>query len=96
MQSVFSLRQIYKTFFINKNRLINNQSYPNDKLFSRVCIENPISFHCSRHTFGSSYELGVPILVIRDLLGHRDLKTTQIYAKVADPLKNSEMDKWNT
>ena len=40
--------------------------------------------HKMRHTFASNLAMsGVPLLQIRDLLGHTDLKTTQIYAHVA-------------
>ena len=59
-------------------------------------INKHISFHCSRHTFATNcLNLGIKMPVIRDLLGHKDLKTTAIYVKVADPLKNIEMEKWN-
>jgi integrase len=55
-----------------------------------------ISFHCSRHTFAiNSFILGIPLEVVSKILGHSDLKTTQIYAKVVDSLMNREMDKWN-
>jgi integrase len=40
--------------------------------------------HKMRHTFASTLAMsGVHLLQIRDLLGHTDLKTTQIYAHVA-------------
>ncbi|MEY5048944.1 MAG: hypothetical protein RLZZ175_2303 [Bacteroidota bacterium] len=55
-----------------------------------------ITFHCSRHTFAiNSLILGIPLEVVSKILGHSDLKTTQIYAKVVDSLTNREMDKWN-
>ena len=55
-----------------------------------------ITFHCSRHTFAiNSLILGIPIEVVSKILGHSDLTTTQIYAKVVDSLMNREMDKWN-
>lgn len=59
-------------------------------------IQKTISFHCARHTFATvELTLGIPMEVISKLLGHRDLKTTQIYAKVIDTLKIKEMNKWN-
>jgi integrase len=55
-----------------------------------------ITFHCSRHTFAiNSLILGIPLEVVSKILGHSDLTTTQIYAKVVDSLTNREMDKWN-
>jgi integrase len=46
-------------------------------------IKKKISFHCSRHTF-ATLVLGSnqPIEVVSKLLGHQDIKTTQIYAKI--------------
>jgi site-specific recombinase XerD len=38
--------------------------------------------------------LGIPIEVIQKVLGHKDLKTTAIYAKIRDGLKEKEMQKW--
>ena len=59
-------------------------------------IQKTISFHCARHTFATvGLTVGIPMEVISKLLGHRDLKTTQIYAKVIDTLKIKEMEKWN-
>ncbi|MBL4673591.1 MAG: site-specific integrase, partial [Arenicella sp.] len=41
-----------------------------------------------RHTFGSRLAIaGVDILVIRDLMGHTDVKTTQIYAHLCPKQK---------
>jgi integrase/recombinase XerD len=55
-----------------------------------------ITFHCSRHTFAiNSLILGIPLEVVSKILGHTELKTTQIYAKVVDNLVNREMKKWN-
>jgi site-specific recombinase XerD len=59
-------------------------------------IKKTISFHCARHTFATcSIDLGMPLEVISKLLGHKDLKTTQIYAKILDSVKIKEMGKWN-
>lgn len=59
-------------------------------------INKPITFHSGRHTFATvSIELGIPIEVISKILGHSDIKITQIYAKILDPVKFKEMEKWN-
>ncbi|MCF0070787.1 tyrosine-type recombinase/integrase [Dyadobacter sp. CY261] len=52
-----------------------------------VCqINRPITFHLARHTFATTITLSndVPIETVSKMLGHKDLKTTQIYAKIVD------------
>lgn len=81
-------------------RMIKESSYKisidlNEAL-EKVKIKKKITFHTSRHSFAiNSLVLGIPIEVVSKILGHADLKTTQIYAKVVDSLVNKEMDKWN-
>jgi site-specific recombinase XerD len=59
-------------------------------------IKKHITYHCSRHTFAIiSLILGVRIEVVSNVLGHSSLKTTQIYAKIVDTFRRSQMDKWN-
>ncbi|MFA5972076.1 MAG: site-specific integrase [Lentimicrobiaceae bacterium] len=60
-------------------------------------IDKKISYHYSRHTFGTcSIEKGIDVYVLRDLMGHSNVTTTQLYAKVMSTLKDREMQKWNT
>ena len=46
----------------------------------------PITFHTARHTYATEITLshGVPLETVSKMLGHRQIKTTQIYAKVTD------------
>lgn len=51
-------------------------------------INKKITFHCGRHTFATlMLDLGTDIYTVSKLLGHRDIETTQIYAKVLDKNK---------
>jgi len=55
-------------------------------------IDKKITFHSARHTLATTgLEMGIPIEVISKILGHTELKMTQIYAKVNDSLKYREM-----
>ena len=66
------------------------------EIMSIAGINKKISFHCARHTFATiGIELGIPIEVISDLLGHSDLKTTKIYAQILDHIKEKNIKKWN-
>ena len=45
----------------------------------------PISFHWARHTFGILFVTeGIPLESVSKMMGHKDLHTTQIYAKITN------------
>lgn len=49
-------------------------------------INKSISIHCARHSFATiAGELGVPVEVIMQLLGHSNIKITMGYVKVTQP-----------
>jgi len=51
-------------------------------------ITKDISFHCFRHTYATlQLSAGTDIFTISKMLGHRDLKTTMIYAKIINKAK---------
>ena len=56
--------------------------------FCLLFLAQPISFHCRRHTFATTNALaqGIRIEVVSRMLGHTNIKTTQIYAKVTDDM----------
>lgn len=49
----------------------------------------------SRHTMATEICLtnGVPIETVSSILGHKNIKTTQIYAKITKEKLNKDMDK---
>jgi integrase len=60
----------------------------------RAGINKKITFHCGRHTFATMMlDLGTDIYTVSKLLGHRELSTTQIYAKVMDKNKQAAVAK---
>ena len=47
-------------------------------------ITKKITFHCTRHSFGSLHvEMGTDMAVIQAYMGHKNITTTQIYSKMA-------------
>jgi site-specific recombinase XerD len=59
-----------------------------------VGIEKKVTFHVARHTNATLLlSLEVPIETVSKILGHSDIKTTQIYAKVIDKSKRDAEDK---
>jgi integrase len=51
-------------------------------------IKKKITFHCARHSFATlQLSMDTDIYTVSKLLGHRHLKTTEIYAKVIDKKK---------
>ena len=59
-----------------------------------IGIHKLITHHVARHTFATlALNRGIPIEVVQKLLGHTDLKTTQIYAKMLISTIVKEMEK---
>ena len=53
------------------------------KVMEKCGIEKQISYHCARHTFGTlALSKGMPIESVSRVLGHTNIVTTQIYAKI--------------
>lgn len=53
-------------------------------------LAQPITFHMSRHTFATmELTLGADLYTTSQLLGHRDVETTQVYAKIVDAKKEA-------
>ena len=64
------------------------------KWMMRAGITKNITFHCARHTFAVlQLSLGTEIFTLSKLLGHSELKTTQIYAKIIDEKKREAVNK---
>ncbi len=68
-------------------------AYNNKYLFQWIGaagITKNITFHCFRHTFATLQLFnGTDIYTVSKMLGHKDLKTTQVYAKIVDEAKRT-------
>lgn len=58
-------------------------------------INRAITFHSARHTFATTMTLnnGVPMEIVSHMLGHADIKTTQIYARVQNSSVITQMQR---
>lgn len=78
-------------------------AYQNKHLYQWIGaagITKNITFHCFRHTFATLQlsrrpdgSPGTDIYTVSKMLGHRDLKTTQVYAKIIDQTKREAAEK---
>lgn len=82
---IFEVGKTYNTCSVNRQLRLWVQS---------AGIKKHITFHCARHTFATMLlTLGTDIYVVSKLLGHTDISTTQIYAKIVDKRKQEAVDR---
>lgn len=85
MMTVSCIEEIFKKYVIRAKDM-----YPS--LFRQdVCTP-----HSMRHTTAvHMLEAGVPLIVLKNFLGHSSIQTTQIYANISQDTMNRELKAWN-
>jgi len=64
------------------------------KNIARICsVTRRLTWHCGRHTYATEITLsqGVPIETVSRMLGHSQIATTQIYAKITNDKIDEDM-----
>lgn len=64
------------------------------KIAKQCGIKTRLTYHVSRHTFGTLLTIsqGVPIETVSRMMGHTNIKTTQIYAKITKEKISQDME----
>lgn len=66
-----------------------------DKLIkeAEIVTEQKVTFHTARHTFATMFLTeGVPLESLSKMMGHKNISTTQIYAKITSQKISKDMD----
>lgn len=68
--------------------------HPLNKWIRKADIERHITFHCFRHTFATlQIALGTDIFTVSQMLTHKNVSTTQIYAELVNEKKRESANR---
>lgn len=82
-------------FKLSKHTCSINRTFK--KLIKITNINKKVHLHCGRHTFATLLvSKGTDIFTISKLMGHSDIKSTMVYAKVIDEKKEKAVNSMTT
>lgn len=63
------------------------------EITEKLGLHKRLTYHCARHTFATTITLtnGVPIETVGQMLGHKNIRSTQHYARVTDTKVHVDM-----
>ena len=99
LETPLKILEKYKQRDLKNNRLLPIGACQNMNIYIKeiaaICgINKNLSTHCGRHTFATlMLTKGISIESISKMLGHTDVRTTQIYAKILNKKVDNEIDK---
>jgi integrase len=79
--------------------VFQNLKYSSIRIFlirwlAKAGIKKNITFHCFRHTNATlQLEFGTDLYTVSKMLGHKHIKTTQVYTKVVDSKKDQTINR---
>lgn len=92
-QVILEKQKHNKDFVFNLSEHTSSLNRTVKKLIKLADIKKKVHFHCARHTFATLLVTsGTNIFTISKLMGHRDIKSTMVYAKVIDEEKQKAVD----
>jgi integrase/recombinase XerD len=96
---VFSIRNNSNYVFESKNKIRYNQDYVSrsfKKAVRELKLNEDYTYHTLRHSFASQLvQRGVSLYVVKELMGHQDIRTTQIYSHLEPKNLFEAVDKLN-
>jgi len=85
--------KIYKRKISSKNAKFNSLL---KEITKKAGIKKQLSMHCSRHSFATiGLSLGIPIQVVSKMLGHKNIRETQIYSNILPEAELEALSKFD-
>jgi len=92
-ERILELQRDNTEFVFDISRYSSSVNKTLKSLIDKSSIEKDVTFHSSRHTFATFLiSSGVNVYTVSKLLGHKDIKSTLVYAKVINEEKEKAVN----